>query len=76
VQPAEAHTPPLQTFVVQSAPVAHPSPTSQSSGHVPPQSMSVSEPFSTPSVQVAGWQTLPEHTWLWQSVPVKHPAPP
>jgi hypothetical protein len=39
----------------------------------PPQSMSVSVPFLTPSVQVAAWHVLvvvPEHTLLLQSVPV------
>jgi hypothetical protein len=54
--------------------------------HVPPpQSVPVSEPFSTPSEQVAARQTLVVHTWLKQSrgraqeSPAAHPeqdAPP
>jgi hypothetical protein len=41
-------------------------------GQLPPQSVSVSLPFFTPSMQLAGWHVagFPEQTPLWQS-----PAP-
>jgi hypothetical protein len=34
----------------------------------PPQSVSVSLPFFTPSKQLEGWQTEPVQTLLWQSL--------
>ena len=44
---------------------------------LPPQSMSVSVPFFTPSEQVAPWHLsgAPEHTPLWQSPATAHVAP-
>jgi hypothetical protein len=44
-------------------------------GHVPPQSTAVSEPFITPSVQLAPWQMLLVHTPLWQSAETVQPEP-
>jgi hypothetical protein len=45
-------------------------------GHVPPpQSMSVSAPFRTPSPQPAFWQCPPVHTPLAQSAGTVHCAP-
>src|SRR5690348_13696542 len=45
----------------------------------PPQSVSVSVPFCTPSVQLGVWQVLPplgpEHTWLVQSPMSTHFLP-
>jgi hypothetical protein len=46
-------------------PVAH-------APHDPPQSVSLSVPFFTPSLQVAAWHTPPVHTPLWQSPPIPH----
>jgi hypothetical protein len=42
---------------------------------VPPQSTSVSVPFSVPSVQVGAWQIFDLHTSLAQSAFITHPAP-
>jgi hypothetical protein len=36
----------------------------QSAAQLPPQSTSVSDPFFTPSEQVAVWQRFPMQTWL------------
>jgi hypothetical protein len=52
VQPAFAHTLPLQNVVVQSLPRLHALPTAHLVVQLPPQSTSVSLPFLTRSVQV------------------------
>jgi hypothetical protein len=49
---AHRQTPPEQVLM-QSALMLQPWPSEQSAGQLPPQSMSVSLPFCTPSVQVA-----------------------
>jgi hypothetical protein len=73
------HLPPVHTPLVQSAaplqafPSAHffPCP----SQVLPPQSVSVSVPFFTPSLHVAATHVVPLHTPLAQSVPTVHPPP-
>jgi hypothetical protein len=42
---------------------------------VPPQSVAVSVPFFTPSLQVGATQVVPLQTKLTQSLPVVHPRP-
>jgi len=42
-------------------------------GQLPPQSLSLSLPFFTPSVQLAAWHLLPLHTPVLQSAPVVQP---
>jgi hypothetical protein len=73
-----------QTPLTQSAPSSQPWPVPQS-GHVLPQSTSVSLPFSTKSVHVGAWHVPPLHTALAQSpLPLQiwfephfgHPPPP
>jgi hypothetical protein len=45
-------------------------------GHMgPPQSVPVSLPFFTPSVQVGAWHVAPEHTPLAQSLGMAQPPP-
>jgi hypothetical protein len=60
---------PLHTPLEQSVASAQLEP-SLHAEHVPPQSVSVSEPFLAPSLQVGAWQVagLPEQTLLVQSV--------
>jgi len=48
----QLHTVPVHTFETQSLATEQPSPTGQSGHTGPPQSMSVSSPFSMPSLQV------------------------
>jgi hypothetical protein len=64
------HTPLWQSVApVQTLPATH-------LGQLaPPQSVSVSVPFLTTSVQVAGWHTSPVHTPLWQSLATAHVLP-
>jgi hypothetical protein len=66
-----------QTPLWQSVPPVHCLPTAHLPQEAPPQSMSVSVPFFTPSRQVAAWHLsgLPEHTELWQSVLAMHVLP-
>jgi hypothetical protein len=47
----------VQTLLPQSAPLLQRSFVSHFSGQEPPQSVSVSLPLRTPSLQVAAWQT-------------------
>jgi hypothetical protein len=65
---------PVQTPLVQSAPVVQPWPGVQSA-HVPPQSTSVSVPLRTPSLHAGAWQTFPVQTSLVQSAPVVQSSP-
>jgi hypothetical protein len=65
----------LQTALEQSLGTLHRCPAAQRAGQAaPPQSIPVSSWFETPSVQVAGWQTLPVHRLLLQSVFAAQPA--
>jgi hypothetical protein len=41
----------------------------------PPQSVSVSVPLRTPSLQLSAWHSPPEHTALLQSEFAVHPLP-
>jgi hypothetical protein len=75
----------LQTFVSQSLPLLQPSPASHDAQVGPPQSMSVSWPFSTPSWHVGCLQVPPSQSWLVQSssfeqlppgAQVEHSGPP
>jgi hypothetical protein len=69
--------PPVQTPLAQSPateqllPFAH----FLAGAHAPPQSMSVSLPFFTTSLQFAAAHALPVQTPLTQSVPPAHPRP-
>jgi hypothetical protein len=65
---------PLQTDVVQSEASAQPCPEPHAAQVPPPQSVSVSLPFLTPSAQVGAWHVLvvvPVHTPLAQSLPTR-----
>src|SRR5262245_16934294 len=66
--------PPVQTPLVQSPGPLHiwfgPH-----CGQGPPQSMSVSMPFFTPSMQFGTWHTPPVQTLLMQSVPTAQVFP-
>jgi hypothetical protein len=65
----------VQTPVLQSLPAPQARPGAQS-GHVgPPQSVSVSAPFLTPSVQLEAWQTPLAQTPVVQSPPALHDEP-
>ncbi len=66
--------PPEHTPVSQSVPWLHVWPTVHA-GQPPPQSTSVSAPFSTLSLQVGAWHTLFVHTADWQSAPMMQPSP-
>ena len=57
------YNPPVHTPQVQSAGTAQPSPGSHGE-QLPPQSMSVSLPLATPSLQFGAWQMPPVHTPL------------
>jgi hypothetical protein len=74
VQSAPTHTLPVQTAVVQSPGPAHVLPAAHL-GQVPPQSLSVSLPFFTVSLQAGAAQTPALHTPLSQSVPTVHLPP-
>src|SRR5262245_3265565 len=56
----------------QSAFARHVLPSAHLVGHEPPQSMSVSVPFFTPSTQVGAWQMFPVHTPLGHIPPATH----
>ena len=66
---------PVQTALAQSLPLPHISPVPQPPQVDPPQSMSVSSWFWTPSPQVGAWQRLPVQTPLEQSVPIAQSDP-
>src|SRR6185436_20978725 len=66
--PGHLQCPPVQKFVWQSPFPPHVLLSAQSAAQLPPQSTSLSEPFFTPSEQVALWQRFPMQTWLWQSL--------
>jgi hypothetical protein len=51
-QAGAAHTPPEHTWLTQSAPIAQPKVSAQGEQEGPPQSVSVSEAFFTPSAHV------------------------
>jgi len=58
--------------------LVHPLPSAhvELGAQLPPQSLSVSVPFLTPSLHAGGEQTCdPEQTPLWQSPATKHPSP-
>jgi len=59
----------------QSPSTLHTRPGAQPGQVPPPQSVSVSPPFRTPSEQLADWQTFDWQLPLWQSAPVLHPCP-
>jgi hypothetical protein len=59
----------LQIPLVQSEALVQCLPEPQVGQLPPPQSMSVSVPFWTPSVQLAALQLPPWHTWVVQSEP-------
>ena len=65
----------VQTPLTQSAGTVHIWPAAQCWQAVPPQSMSVSVPFFTPSAQPPVWQRPPEQTPLRQSVPTRQTFP-
>jgi hypothetical protein len=67
--------PPWHNPLTQSAFARQCLPSAQAGQDPPPQSMSVSFPFLTVSVQVGGAQTWPMHTRLVQSVANRHPWP-
>ena len=69
--PGAAHLPAVHTPLTQSAGPPQPSPTSQSL-QGPPQSMSLSPPFFTPSPQPAAAHLPALHTMLGQSAPTRH----
>ncbi len=70
-------TPPVQVPLVQSVPARQVLPLAQSAAQLPPQSMSVSVPFFTPSVQVGAGaaQTPAEQLVLEQSAPTLQVLP-
>jgi hypothetical protein len=63
------------TAFTQSVPSLHALPSSQRGQVGPPQSMSVSVPFFTPSAQLLSLQSPPEQLPLSQSVPLTHIFP-
>jgi len=65
----------VHTPLWQSAAAPHPAPGAHFSVHEPPQSTSLSLPFSTVSEHVGDWQTLPVHTELAQSCGTPQAAP-
>ena len=66
---------PVHTPLWQSVGAEHESPVAQLLPQLPPQSISVSVPFCTPSLQVGAWQTFEVHTPLSQSPPTAQPWP-
>jgi hypothetical protein len=66
---------PTHTPLVQSLAEAQPNVGRHFGQIVPPQSMSVSEPFSMTSSQRGIWHLPPLHTPLWQSSPAPHSLP-
>jgi hypothetical protein len=68
---------PEQTPLWQSLPAAHVLPSTHLPQDAPPQSVSVSLPFFTPSEQLDDWHLSgePEQTPLWQSPATAHVAP-
>jgi hypothetical protein len=69
--------PPVHTPLVQSPGTAHPLVSAHflDGAQLPPQSVSVSDPFFTPSVQIGATQVVPLHTPLAQSLAIVHPPP-
>jgi hypothetical protein len=61
--------------LLQSELVVHPRPSVHFGQPLPPQSLAVSVPLVTPSVQVAALHTPPVHTLLSQSLAVPHAFP-
>jgi hypothetical protein len=61
-----------QTPLAQSAALLQVLPGEHIPHPAPPQSMSVSVPFLSPSAHVAAWQTLAVHTLSMQSAPTLH----
>jgi hypothetical protein len=57
----------VQIWFLQSESVEHDAPSSHAGQLPPPQSLSVSAPSDTPSVQLAGLQTLPSQWRAAQS---------
>jgi hypothetical protein len=74
VHVAAWQTLPVHTPLTQSAATPHAEP-AEHFEHVPPQSVSLSVPFLTKSLQDAVWQTLPVHTRLTQSTEARQPSP-
>src|SRR4051794_17518007 len=70
-----AHALPVHTPLWQSVPPVQPLLVGHLGQDPPPQSVSVSVPFLTPSPQVGVWQTLPVHTPLAQSLSPEHAFP-
>src|SRR6476661_7131774 len=58
---------PLQTLLVQSAPIRQPLPSTHAGAFVPPQSMSVSSSLFTPSAGTASLHLPSRQTADWQS---------
>src|SRR3954469_10589288 len=71
-QAGAAQTPPVQTKLLQSMPAPQVCPGPQALQVGPPQSTSLSRPFFTPSMHVAGTHWLDWQTPVPQSVPVTH----
>ena len=67
VHDAPTHSPAWQTLVLQSPFWRHFAAAAHLGQLGPPQSVSVSVPFSAPSAQVGFWQTESTHAWLLQS---------
>ena len=67
--------PPVHTPLTQSPAAAQVLPAVHLLHVAPPQSMSVSLPFFTPSLQVGAWQVPPEQTPLVQSAATLQPFP-
>jgi hypothetical protein len=65
----------VHTLLTQSFPDVQARPVAHLGQLAPPQSMSVSAPFSTLSVQVGDWQSPPVQTPLVQSPPALHVSP-
>jgi hypothetical protein len=66
---------PLQEPSTQSAPVVQAWPVLHLVAQLPPQSTSVSSPFTTPSLQLGSAHTFPEQTPLRQSACAEHCLP-
>jgi hypothetical protein len=75
VQVGLRQVPPLHAPLVQSLPTPQRLPAGHGL-HVPPQSVSISPPFSTESAHVGFWQTLAAQTRLLQSFAPRQLAPP
>ncbi len=65
----------MHTPETQSPAETHAFPFAQGAHDVPPQSVSVSAPFFTPSEQPGAEHSSPAHTADAQSVPVMHESP-